>query len=1122
MTEREVFLDALEKEDPAVRAAYLDAACAGRPALRQRVEALLRLHTEADTFLEVPAMEQMAGENEPLTFLEPPCETDTLGRMDHYEVLEVVGRGGTGVVLRARDTKLQRIVAIKVLAPRLAVSRSARERFVREAQAAAAVRDDHVVAIHAVNDERAVPYLVMEFISGITLQKRLENGKPLELKEVLRIGMQVAAGLAAAHAQGLVHRDIKPGNILLENSVQRVKITDFGLARAADDAGTRTDAVFAGTPLYMSPEQARGEPADHRTDLFSFGSVLYTLCAGRPPFQADSTPAVLQRVREYTPTPLRELNPDIPAWLCEVIAKLHAKEPRDRFASANELSRLLSEQLASLQQATQIVTPPVGRVANPSAGRDGLDTRPTIRRKSTWLVVVLCLSGLLIAFGVLAAILKPWEPRAKDQKPGQDTPDWEKPLVQSLELRRADIPPTLLALAGGGDPAQAAPELAAVFGDGRFLLPHVGSTSWICQSPDGLVLAVPLDEEVALFDAHTGAYLRSLKGPGGRVMYVTFSPDSRLVAATTWHEGAEGAMRCWDLAADRELYTKLHPGPLVPGAAAFSPDGKRLLAGGSERFDVLDAYSGQEIQRVEIHPGGIPSMCFSPDGRRLAVAVWHGKNARVYDWDGNKVAEVHILTGHQAPVCAVAYSPDGKFLASGDLIAFKLWNPMTFEEIRTVESPAGLLAFAPDSRILFASHTNAQPLTGHTFTRWDVATQKELPALSAHVSVEPDLAFPCLSRDGKVLFVAKHHAATHVKSIDTSTGKELFPRLGHVAPMHVVTISPDGRTLASAGEDRSVKLWDLAKNQVSHSMSAHTDVVFGLAFSPDGKLLASGSRDGTIAIWNLADGTEVRALHGHSHSLSRIQFSPDARTLAGGGESGAVKTWDVATGKDGPPLAGHAGVVRCVAFSADGNLLASGGEDQTVIVHHLSEGIARKFRLPGAVNDVAFSPDDRMLAAVSDGPEAAVHLWDLETGAETTGKGHTGRVHGLAFSPSAPLLATCGEDGTVRLWNLEKDEGGWMKDEKDKRPDSSFILHPSSFILPYLRSRPIRRGGQVRRIHSGRSLPGDGQCQWDGLPTARGRLVKTKTTAPEPFTAAGHRERPGGYGGGRCESRYRW
>src|SRR5262245_22202785 len=235
MTEREIFLDALEKDDPAARAAYLDAACAGRPALRQRIEELLRSHQEADTFLNVPAVEQLAAAESSLAFLGPPRESGALGRLDHYEVREVVGKGGTGVVLRARDTKLLRVVAVKVLAPRLAASGTARQRFVREAQAAAAVRDDHVVAIHAVSDDGPVPYLVMEYVSGMTLQERRQQAGALGLKEILRLGMQIAKGLAAAHAQGLVHRDIKPANILLENSVQRVKITDFGLAGAAAD-----------------------------------------------------------------------------------------------------------------------------------------------------------------------------------------------------------------------------------------------------------------------------------------------------------------------------------------------------------------------------------------------------------------------------------------------------------------------------------------------------------------------------------------------------------------------------------------------------------------------------------------------------------------------------------------------------------------------------------------------------------------------------------------------------------------------------------------------------------------------------------------------------------------------
>src|SRR5262249_17384013 len=289
MVERTIFLNALDQDDPERRRAYLDFACAGNPALRKRIEALLRSHQEADTFLDVPAIEQLTNYDQGLAFLAPSTEPGFLGRLDHYEVLEVVGRGSTGMVLKGRDTKLQRIVAIKVLKPLLAGRGTARRLFVREAQAAAAIRDDHVIAIYAVSDEGLVPYLVMEFVAGITLADQIQRNGALGLREILRIGMQAARGLAAAHAQGVVHRDIKPGNILLENGGQRVKITDFGLAYAEK-------GVITGTPMFMSPEQARGDPFDHRSDLFSLGSVLYTLCTGQLPFQADNTVAVLKRV----------------------------------------------------------------------------------------------------------------------------------------------------------------------------------------------------------------------------------------------------------------------------------------------------------------------------------------------------------------------------------------------------------------------------------------------------------------------------------------------------------------------------------------------------------------------------------------------------------------------------------------------------------------------------------------------------------------------------------------------------------------------------------------------------------------------------------------------------------
>ncbi|MCI0744657.1 MAG: bifunctional serine/threonine-protein kinase/formylglycine-generating enzyme family protein [Verrucomicrobia subdivision 3 bacterium] len=283
-----------------------------------------------------------------------PCDVPgRIGRLAQYEIVDVVGRGGMGIVLRAHDTKLQRIVAIKAMVAELAANPTAVKRFLREARAAAAVRDDRVITIFAVEDGHDVPFLVMEFIQGQSLQNKLDRGTPSSLQEILRIGMQIAEGLAAAHRQGLVHRDIKPANILLENGVERVKITDFGLARAVDDLSVTQTSQMVGTPLYMAPEQAQGQSVDHRADLFALGAILYAMCTGQPAFRAETLAAVLNRVCNDTPRPIEEINPDIPEWLTRIVGRLLAKRPEERFQSADEVAGLLRDGLAAAQSGGQ-------------------------------------------------------------------------------------------------------------------------------------------------------------------------------------------------------------------------------------------------------------------------------------------------------------------------------------------------------------------------------------------------------------------------------------------------------------------------------------------------------------------------------------------------------------------------------------------------------------------------------------------------------------------------------------------------------------------------------------------------------------------------------------------------
>ena len=432
MNERVIFDAASEIPDPDRRRACLDQFCGGDVVLRARIEALLESHESSSQFLNVPAVEQFKSTVTPtgqptamqpnpgdaghglrqdddsdgeltvepdLSFLSPSSKPDSIGTLGHYEILQVLGQGAFGIVFKAFDEKLHRLVAIKVLNPQMAATSPPRKRFLREARSAAAIRHENIVQVYSV-EEQPLPYLVMEYIDGQTLQQKLDGTGPLELSEILKIGRQLATGLAAAHAKGLIHRDIKPGNILLERGVEQcVKITDFGLARAADDASLTKTGLISGTPMYMAPEQANGAALDHRTDLFSLGSVLYVMASGRPPFRADKPIAVLKRVTEETPRPIQQIIPEVPDWLCAIITKLHSKKRGDRFQSAREIADVLANCEAQLKA---------------HSGLKDFSLIPQAKAQPAgwwkWVAVVALVCPLL-AFGLYAFTRPGWKPR---------------------------------------------------------------------------------------------------------------------------------------------------------------------------------------------------------------------------------------------------------------------------------------------------------------------------------------------------------------------------------------------------------------------------------------------------------------------------------------------------------------------------------------------------------------------------------------------------------------------------------------------------------------------------------------------------------------------------------------
>jgi serine/threonine protein kinase len=317
-------------------------------------------------------------------FLAPAKTSSELGRLGSYRVPKKLGAGGMGIVFLAEDVHLKRQVALKVMSPEATAKRGARERFLREAQAAATLEHEHVVTIFQVGEERGIPYLAMQLLKGMSLEdclRRAEGVSPpalLSIPQILRLGRQIARGLAAAHERGLIHRDVKPANLWLEpEHGGHVKILDFGLARAVEDEAHLTQSgAIVGTPGYMAPEQARGEKVDHRCDLFSLGVVLYRTCTGRVPFRGNGTMAVLTSLAMDAPKPVRDLNPAVPPELAELVVQLLSKDPAQRPASAKEVAERLNalERSLTVPVATAVAVPVQPAVpANPWADIDVIE-----------------------------------------------------------------------------------------------------------------------------------------------------------------------------------------------------------------------------------------------------------------------------------------------------------------------------------------------------------------------------------------------------------------------------------------------------------------------------------------------------------------------------------------------------------------------------------------------------------------------------------------------------------------------------------------------------------------------------------------------------------------------------
>jgi WD40 repeat protein len=934
-----------------------------------------------------------------------PLPWTALGR---FELGPELGRGGCGLVFLAHDPLLGREVAVKVPRAEILATPGWRDRFLREARAAAGLDHPNVVPVYEAGEVGPVCFLVSAYCPGPTLAAWVEQQRgPVPVRTAAGLVAALADGVQHAHGRGVLHRDLKPSNVLLEplppgtapppdGLAFTPRLTDFGLAKLLQEGATtdqtRTGAVL-GTVNYMAPEQAAGRSRQvgPTADVYALGAILYELLTGRPPFQGETELDTLRQVRDEESVPIRRLRSAVPRDLETVCLKCLEKEPARRYATVGALADDLRRFLAG--EPIRARPPgPAGRVGRWARRNPALAAASGLAAASLAAVV-----ALAIGFAASQA-----DAVARIQHEQQQT----KAALALAERRSA-----LLAYDRGLSLCE-----QGQVGPGMLWLARSLESVGKLPPADAADLEGPARANLAAWRRELmprrGIFAHDEKG----VRAVAYCADGRIIATAGWR----GTARFWDAATggprggslgDPWAGEDVSTGYPVY-AAAFSPDGKTILTTSLDRTCHLrDAATGRPTCQPFTTPSAVSSAAFSPDGRALLTGLEDG-TALWWDAATARPRDVPPLR-HQKSIKAVAFSPDGRTVLTGsaDRTAC-FWETATGKRLGDPLRHGGwvqAVAFRPDGR------TAVTGCNDGAVRFWEVATGKPLGSPLPHEDVVGAVAF---SPDGGTVLTGCNDRAARLWSV--ATRQQLRPPLRHENGVGAVAYGPDGRTVLTAGWNEPARLWDAAPPDPPVRTLLHPDQVRAVAFSSDGQTVLTGGKDCTARFWDVATGRTVGPTLAHGERVLAVAYSPDGRTVLTGSADSKARLWDAATGAlIGQPLL-HKAQVNAVAFSPDGHTALTGSDDGTCRFWDARAG--KPLAVPPLmyefqhVQEVAYSPDGGTVSTSDD--YSCVCFWTAATG-KRLGEPiqHPGKVMGLAFRPDGRAVLT-GSNLTAQQWDV--------------------------------------------------------------------------------------------------------